>query len=381
MRTRGNGDGTKRGLAGMLGLALAATGAAAAAAAEDAGAKPRGSSVEVVFAIDTTGSMSGLIEAAKQKVWSIANEIAKGKPVPKIKMGLIAYRDRGDEYLTKVFDLSANLDKIYEELLSLKANGGGDGPEHVLKALEDAAERVSWDDDARTFKVLYLVGDAPAHLDYGDTPKLEELTERLVRKGVVVNTIQCGGQPDTTAQWRRIARLAEGKYLPIAHDGGVVTVSTPFDDRIAALSTKLEGTMLGYGEKRDEAMETKALSRRVAAAAPAFAAAERAAFKSGAGFGGEMDLVEAVEEGRVDLARVSDKELPDAFRELSPEDRRKKLAEVSKKRTQLRGEIREINKKRARYMKEHSGGKGTDSFDVQLVESLKKQASRKGIVY
>ena len=89
-------------------------------------------SVEVVFVIDTTSSMGGLIEGAKQRIWAIANEIAKGRPAPKVKMGLVAFRDKGDSYVTKVFDLSENLDNTYKDLLSLSAEGGGDGPEHVI---------------------------------------------------------------------------------------------------------------------------------------------------------------------------------------------------------------------------------------------------------
>src|ERR1700683_2436184 len=50
--------------------------------------------VEVVFVLDTTGSMGGLIDAAKQKIWSISNQIASGTPTPQLKIGLVAFRDR-----------------------------------------------------------------------------------------------------------------------------------------------------------------------------------------------------------------------------------------------------------------------------------------------
>ena len=66
--------------------------------------------VEVVFCLDTTGSMGGLINAAKQKIWAISNQIASGKPTPRVKIGLVAYRDRGDAYVTKVIDLTEDLD-------------------------------------------------------------------------------------------------------------------------------------------------------------------------------------------------------------------------------------------------------------------------------
>ena len=88
---------------------------------------PLAQDIEVVFAIDTTGSMGGLLEAAKEKVWSIATTMASTNPAPNIKMGLVAYRDRGDAYVTKVFDLNSDLDSVYAELMDFQAQGGGDG--------------------------------------------------------------------------------------------------------------------------------------------------------------------------------------------------------------------------------------------------------------
>src|ERR1700681_3262594 len=87
--------------------------------------------VEVVFCLDTTGSMGGLIEGAKQKIWAISNQIASGKPTPKLKIGLVAFRDRGDDYITKVIDLTDDLDAIHAQLKEFKAAGGGDLPESV----------------------------------------------------------------------------------------------------------------------------------------------------------------------------------------------------------------------------------------------------------
>src|SRR5262245_10738785 len=62
--------------------------------------------IEVVFVLDTTGSMGGLIQAAKDKIWSIATTMSQAQPAPEIRMGLVAFRDRGDRYVTRVVDLS-----------------------------------------------------------------------------------------------------------------------------------------------------------------------------------------------------------------------------------------------------------------------------------
>src|SRR6201981_1889348 len=87
--------------------------------------KPR---IEVCFVLDTTGSMGGLIEGAKQKIWSIANEMISAQPTPELKLGLIGYRDGGDAYVVKAFSLTENMDAIYGHLREFQAAAGADTP-------------------------------------------------------------------------------------------------------------------------------------------------------------------------------------------------------------------------------------------------------------
>ena len=91
--------------------------------------------VDVVFVLDTTGSMGPLIEGAKRKIWSIATTLIDCSPDAEIRMGLVAYRDIGDEYVTKRFDLTTDIQGLYADLLRLRASGGGDWPESVNEAL------------------------------------------------------------------------------------------------------------------------------------------------------------------------------------------------------------------------------------------------------
>jgi hypothetical protein len=100
--------------------------------------------VEVAFVLDTTGSMGGLIEGAKRKIWSIATTIADSNPDADIRMGLVAYRDIGDEYVTKTFGLTTDIQDLYAHLLELKARGGGDWPESVNEALDVAVNKLQW---------------------------------------------------------------------------------------------------------------------------------------------------------------------------------------------------------------------------------------------
>ncbi len=93
--------------------------------------------MEIVFVMDTTGSMTRLLQGAKDKVWSIAHDVLKDNPRSTLRMGIVAYRDRDsvsaggtavhEEYVTKDFDLTDDLDTLYRQLTSLQAKGGGTG--------------------------------------------------------------------------------------------------------------------------------------------------------------------------------------------------------------------------------------------------------------
>src|SRR3954470_16782329 len=100
--------------------------------------------VEVGFVLDTTGSMGPLIEGAKRKIWSIATAIIDANPDAEVRMGLVAYRDIGDEYVTRTFNLTTDIQDLYAKLLEFKAQGGGDWPESVNEALETGVTKLSW---------------------------------------------------------------------------------------------------------------------------------------------------------------------------------------------------------------------------------------------
>src|SRR5512132_2525690 len=156
--------------------------------------KPR---IEVCFVLDTTGSMGGLIEGAKQKIWSIANEMISAQPTPELKLGLIGYRDRGDEYVVKSFSLTDDIDAIYGHLREFQAGGGGDAPESVNEALAEAIHKMPWSSDRKVLKIIFLVGDAQPHMHYPNGPKYPAHRRETAKKDLNINTIQCGEIAET----------------------------------------------------------------------------------------------------------------------------------------------------------------------------------------
>jgi Mg-chelatase subunit ChlD len=345
--------------------------------------------VEVVFVLDTTGSMSGLIDAAQEKIWSIASTLAQAQQAPEISMGLVAYRDRGDAYLTQVIDLNRDLDSMYAKLMDFRADGGGDGPEAVNEALEAAIHRMSWSQDQSTYKVVFLVGDAPPHMDYQDDVKYPQIVAAAAAKGIVVNTIQCGSMGDTVAPWQHIATLGRGRYFTVEQAGSAVAVETPFDARIATLAAELDATRLYYGSAEQQAaMAGKvAATERLNDEASVAARARRGAFnvsESGAAnFLGERELVADVASGRVDAATLPAAELPATVAALAPEQRRVLLVETAQKREELQRQIAALAAERDTYIEaevEAAGG-AKDSLDQQIYEAVREQAAPLGLDY
>jgi Mg-chelatase subunit ChlD len=345
--------------------------------------------VEVVFVLDTTGSMGGLIHAAKEKIWSIASTLAQAQQAPEISMGLVAYRDRGDAYVTRVVDLNRDLDSMYAQLMDFAADGGGDGPEAVNEALEAAIERMSWSRDQNTYRVVFLVGDAPPHMDYQDDAKYPQVVAAAAAKGIVVNTIQCGSMSDTVAPWRHIASLGGGRYFTVEQSGGAVAIETPFDAKIAALSAQLDGTRLYYGTvEQQRAMEGKVeATARLNEEASVAARARRGAFNvssAGAGnFLGEQELVADVASGRVDLAAVAPAELPPAVAALPLDERRALVAATAEKREELRQQLAALADERDGYIKAQvdAAGGAEASLDQQIYEAVRAQAAPLGLEY
>jgi hypothetical protein len=314
--------------------------------------------VEVVFALDTTSSMSGLLEGAKRKIWSIASFIAKGQPTPDVKIGLVGYRDVGDAYVTKVFDLDGDLDRVYRHLRQFRAEGGGDTPEHVARGLDDAVHKMSWSPaaDQEVLRLIYLVGDAPAHTDYDDGYSIVKATRAAATKGIQVHAIRCGDDAQTAEQWRRVASLGKGQFLTIGQDGGMRDERTPFDEELGRLHDEVSDTVVTYGAKGAEA--TAAL--REAAAAPVAVKAARAGFlaKRHAGVGGDGDLVEGVTSGRVELDKVAAADMPASLRALAPAEQKAKLANLADQRKKTQARIEELSRKRDDYLAVHERGAG-----------------------
>jgi len=345
--------------------------------------------IEVVFVLDTTGSMSGLIDAAKEKIWSIASTMASAQNSPDIKVGLVAYRDRGDEYITKNVALSSDLDSMYAQLMDFNADGGGDTPESVNQGLYDAVNKMAWSQDQQTYKVVFLVGDAPAHMDYQDDMKYPEIMALAKESGIIINAIQAGNDSQTTRNWQQIASLGAGDYFQVEQEGNAVAIASPFDKEMAELSAKLDDTRLYYGNEEEQVKQASkvAAAKKLHKEASDESRARRAEFNSApsgkANFLGEGELVDAISSGRVELSSIKNEDLPESIQALPVKEQQTLLKQKAQERDILEQEMKVLADKRSDYLKkevDEAGGR-KDSLDAKIFSSIRSQAKNKGLLY
>ncbi|MFT5905827.1 MAG: Mg-chelatase subunit ChlD [Cryomorphaceae bacterium] len=341
--------------------------------------------VEVCFVLDTTGSMGGLISGAKQKIWSIANQIAQRQDSPKIRFSLVAYRDRGDSYVTQLTDLNEDLDVVHDKLMKYQAAGGGDSPESVNQALHEAVTKLKWTKGGHVTRIVFLVGDAPPHMDYKQDIDYTVTCKLAQKKGITINAIQCGVMKETILPWQHIAKLGSGKYIALPQDGGVVAISCPQDKPIADLTLKLNLSVIPYGSlKRQEQAKWKVDNSNKLLGKDAKINSTRAACLSShkgsyRAFLGDNDLVSEWGDKKVTLKNLKQEHLPEEFKKLSKEKLVKLLDDKIKSRVKIKADMDTLIGQREKYIAKetakNASGKGAtkNAFDESVQSLLKEQ--------
>jgi len=347
-----------------------------AAAPQD---KPR---IDIVFCIDCSGSMGPVIETAKQKVWAIVNEVARAKPSPELRIGIIGYGNAMGPFRT--YPLSSDLDEVYKNLLPFDDKLGGD--EYVGLAIHKATTDMKWAEGKQIMKVIYVVGNetahqGPAEFDYTKT------APAAIAKGIMVNAIYCGDYDYQIAHgtWQEFAKLADGSYMEIAGKGGAVVVATPFDEKLNELSGKLNTTYVGYGAQREAKAAGQAANDSTAAHYNLSSGADRANAKASRQYDNSTwDLVDAAKNKDFDIKKVKTEDLPEELRKMTPDERAAFVEKKAKERNEIAEQIKELSAKRDSYIKEEVQKKGLDTnkaFDEAVRKSITEQAGKKGFEF
>jgi hypothetical protein len=307
--------------------------------------------------------------------------------VPEISVGLIAYRDRGDQYVTKITPLTQDLDEVYYDLMQYTAGGGGDTPESVNQALAEGIGKFKWSRDKSTFRALFLVGDSPPKRYQGDTP-WQKSAKRAARKDIVINTLLMGRNQQTATIWQEISRIARGEFIQVDAMASGLKISTPYDAELGSLSDELDDSRLYYGtadEKRKQAArkaKAKAISSKISQAAKARRGSYNAHAGGRKGYFGKKELVEDFGDSAAAVAGVENEALPAEMQTMTAEEKVKYVKDKKEKRQAIKKKMKALEAKRQKYIKDELGkkkDKGKDNFSEKVYRAVKKQAKKKNI--
>lgn len=335
--------------------------------------------VDIVICIDRSGSMEQVIDTAKQKVWSIVNDIAKVRPTPVLRIGLIGYGSADKEF--RFFDLTDDLDAVYKNLMTFRTDMGGD--EWVGATVRKAVKEMSWSKNKEALRMIFMVGNETALQGTDDNMYMKTVPE-AIKADIIVNAIYCGApQPEEERTWREVAKLADGSYTVIDITGGSVSIKTPMDEEMAKLNDALNKTYLAYGSEGKAKKENqKAQDDAAGAAGGRGVQAERAEAKASAAYNAAgWDLVDAAKKAGFKIEDVKDEDLPEAMRKMTMDEKKAHIAKMAEEREKIQKDVQAKAVERQKFIDAEMQKQGLNqdkAFDEAVRKMIREQAAKKG---
>jgi von Willebrand factor type A domain len=353
------------------------------AAADPAVATDARRDLDLVIALDVSGSMEGLIDSAKQRLWDITNELAQARPVPNLRVAVLSYGrpSHGEQtgYVRVDLPFTADLDTVNATLFSFQTDGGD---EYVARAIQTALDTLQWSHDNDALRVMFVAGNESAQQDPQLT--IERAAMAAAHRGIVVNAIYCGADSDAEASgWRNVATSTNGLYASIdQHAAAIANVATPFDDELAALNAELNATYIAFGSAGERGRANQLAQDSNAGAMSPAAAASRTVAKAGALYRSEWDLVDALQSGTA-LADIAVAELPAELQALTPAEREAYVRAKTERREDLQRQVGELAAERSGYLEEQRAqSQGAHAgLDAAILDGIREVAATKGFAF
>jgi hypothetical protein len=352
----------------------------AAAQNQSPSADQGGKYVDLVICLDTSNSMDGLIASAKQKLWDIVNEVSLLKPRPVLRVALFSYGndgyDRNAGWVRLETDFTSDLDLVNEKLFGLKTYGG---TEFVARVIADSLHKLSWSKDKGTLRMIFVAGNETAHQDKLVT--IQSICTEATQRDVIVNAIFCGKvQEGERLGWKDVATKAGGSYFAIDQTSGTIVVKTPYDEQLANLSGKLNGTYVAYGAQGRARMMNQVTQDANAQGMSSYAAASRAQAKSSELYDNRhWDLVDARKDKNFKLESVEKEALPEPMKTMSVNEREAYVVTMEQKRKEIQVRIKDLSQKRQEFInKSMKESAKADTFDHAIRQAVTTQAVNKG---
>jgi len=343
--------------------------------------KKENNTVKIALLLDTSNSMDGLINQAKSQLWDIVNKFTQAKcgndTRPNLEIALYQYGNDDlssrEGYIQQVLNFSNDLDEISEKLFSLTTNGG---EEYCGQVINTSLKQLDWGKNPDNLKMIFIAGNEPfsqGKLNYKDA------AINAKEKDIIINTIFCGDiNQGINTDWKNGALLTGGEYMAIDHNKRIVHVDTPYDEIIIKLNGRLNTTYVGYGSRGATKMKMQADQDVNALELEEAVAVKRAVSKSSRLYtNSTWDLVDAVEDDKIDLQKIKKDALPKELKNKSTDEIAIFIKEKKSERIKIQKEIQILNKKREAYISDNQNENTTGELEDAMIDAIKKQAEMK----
>jgi len=339
--------------------------------------------VQLAICLDVSGSMSGLIDSARQQLWAVVNELATADPMPDLSVALLTFGhdtyNAEDGWVAVQTPFTQDLDLVSQQLFALTTNGG---TELVGRVLNQAGQ-LEWNPSDDALKLAIVAGNESA--DQDQEMSFRDVCKSLISRGVMVNSIYCGPENDEIAPaWREVAQLADGQFASINQNQQIPVIATPFDEDLAALNVELNKTYIPMGAVGEAGWMNQQAQDDNAAAANVTSAAQRMETKTSANYRCSWDLIDACKLGQVKIEEVKLEELPEEMQSLSTEELAALVENVSNRRNEIQTEINLVMAKHRAFVQAELQRQAIDAsntFGSAVTKAVREQAMAKGFQF
>lgn len=342
-----------------------------------------GPTIQIALLLDTSSSMSGLLDQARSHLWRVVNALDSATyhgATPRLEIAIYEYGNDGLSadvgYIRQVTAFSAELDRVSLALFELTTYGGS---EWAPTAIDRAVSDLQWRDGDDVLRVLYIAGNES--FLQGPTPVAAAIA-RARERSVVVNTVNCIGHGHPDEGWEQAATMGGGRFIRIDHNEEARYVAAPQDAEIERLGRLINETYIHYGAQGRWGIDNLRAQDRNALGSGASSTVQRSLSKGSALYKNpSWELIDALDEGTIDLDAVDASSLPAELQDKSPEELEQHVQATRARRAELQQRLAELQAGRQVYVDAiaaQDAEDGAQRLDTAIVDSIVDLAQASG---
>lgn len=338
--------------------------------------KPVVKKIQLALLLDTSNSMDGLINQAKNQLWETISHLSKNVPEAEIEIALYHYGNDQlsiyNDYVDQVLSFTNNLDKVSSALFGLQTNGGS---EYCGSVINKSTQELLWDNKSTTQKVLVIAGNEG--FTQGSTLYSKAIS-KATEKSIQVNTIYCGNANDGVYRiWKKGATLGNGQSFTINQNSDVKQITTPYDNDILVCNKKINKTYVPVYVEQNVEKEVMEINDIEQEEEQKERLVEKALIKKNKNIYNKdtWDAVDNYESnnGSISSLRQSGKGLLNAeFQGKTDYEIKAVVEDLKEQRDELHEELDQLEIKRQRYISQNKKETNEKTLGKQLVNAMLK---------